>query len=280
MERLKPLNDFIFKKIFGEEESKDTLIAFLNATLDLKERRKLATLQIIGPAEVSGELITDKTSRLDVLAETEDGTRLNIEVQLTNQKNMERRTLFYWGRLFLQGVSRNEDYRELNKVITINILDFEFLEIGKYHSKFHLWEDNIKDYMLTDMVEIHFIEMPKFRRLREKNLKENPLHRWLTFFEQELPEEVLELIKNDMAIKRAEEKLEYLSSDPVTRALYQAREDSARERANLINTGKEERSIEIAKSALKKGLDIPLVVEITGLDEDTVKQLHKDVFDN
>ena len=33
MERLRPLNDFIFKKLFGEPESKENLRAFLNAIL-------------------------------------------------------------------------------------------------------------------------------------------------------------------------------------------------------------------------------------------------------
>ena len=41
MERLKPLNDFIFKKTFGEEETKDNLIALLNAILSKKDRDKL-----------------------------------------------------------------------------------------------------------------------------------------------------------------------------------------------------------------------------------------------
>ncbi|WP_422388901.1 PD-(D/E)XK nuclease family transposase [Helicovermis profundi] len=36
MERLRPLNDFVFKKLFGEEDVLDNLIAFLNAVLDRK----------------------------------------------------------------------------------------------------------------------------------------------------------------------------------------------------------------------------------------------------
>jgi len=38
MKRLKPLNDYIFKKLFGENEVKDNLAAFLNAVLDRKVR--------------------------------------------------------------------------------------------------------------------------------------------------------------------------------------------------------------------------------------------------
>lgn len=41
MQRLNPLNDYIFKRIMGEEESKDNLIAFLNAVLDADDRKNL-----------------------------------------------------------------------------------------------------------------------------------------------------------------------------------------------------------------------------------------------
>ncbi len=37
--------------------------------------------------------------------------------------------------------------------LTINILDSEFLGTNHYHSSIHLWEDEQKDYMLTDLVE-------------------------------------------------------------------------------------------------------------------------------
>ncbi|NTV78217.1 MAG: hypothetical protein HGA25_03505, partial [Clostridiales bacterium] len=40
--------------------------------------------------------------------------------------------------------------------------------------------------------------------------------------------------------RNAEEKIEYLSSDPKTLALYKARESSLRERANMISSAQEE----------------------------------------
>ncbi|HEY8890503.1 MAG TPA: PD-(D/E)XK nuclease family transposase, partial [Clostridium sp.] len=61
----------------------------------------------------------------------------------------------------------------------------------KFHTTFHLWEDGVKDYMLTDVVEIHFIEMEKFRKLRNKNLKEDKLQRWLSFFREDISKQKL-----------------------------------------------------------------------------------------
>ena len=256
--RLKPINDFIFKKVFGEEESKDSLISFLNAVLNLKDEKKLATIEIIENKELISELIENKTSRLDVRARTADGTQLNIEVQLTDQKNMDKRTLFYWGKMFIDGIKKGQDYINLCKVITINILDFNFLDINKFHSTFHLREDSCKDFMLTDLVEIHFIELPKFRAHREKNFREDPLHRWLSFLEEDIPDDILkELIEMDSSIKKAEERLEYLSSDPSTIELYKKREESEHEKANMISSakpdGRLEGKIEASFGSYKRG---------------------------
>lgn len=273
MERLKPLNDFIFKKIFGEKDAEPILIAFLNAVLNRTQKEELVEIEIIENKELTKELIEDKTGRIDVRARTSRGEQIDIEVQLTNQDNMEKRTLFYWGKLYLEGIKQGEDYTKLSKVITINLLDFRFLETKNYHSSFHLWEDKEKDYMLTDLVEVHFIELPKFRELNGKNYKEESLHRWLTFLEKDVSYDILkELMQMEPAIKMAEEKLDFLSSDPTTIELYKARENSAHEKANLISTGERKAKIEVAKAlmdilddttiSLKTGLTIEEVIKI------------------
>ena len=234
------------------------------------------TLEIIDNKELTRELINDKTAILDVRAKTEDGTQIDIEVQLTNQHNMDKRTLFYWGKLFNEKIAKGEDYKNLKKVITINILDFDYINLDKFHTKFHLWEDEEKDYMLTDLVEIHFIEVSKFNRLEKKNLKQDRLQRWLTFFNNDISEEKLkELMNMDTDIKRAEERLDYLSSDEKTIEIYKAREKSLHERANMINSAKDEGKIEVIKNALKEGLGLDIISKITGKSIDEIKEIKK-----
>lgn len=279
MERLNPLNDYIFKRLMGEEESKENLIAFLNAVLNSNDQKKLVSLELLdNNTELIKEMISDKTGRLDVKARTADGMQIDIEVQLNNQYNMDKRTLFYWGKLFLEGIKQGEDYIKLTKVITVNILDFDFLDIAKFHSIYHLWEDGEEDYLLTDLIEVHFIELPKFKRFTQKDLRGNPLHRWLKFFDKMLSEEELkELMVMDSAIERAEKKLEYLSSDEETLALYRAREDSAHERANLIYTGKMERTIEVAKKMMAENLSEDIIVKITGLPVEQIRKIKSEL---
>jgi predicted transposase/invertase (TIGR01784 family) len=85
----------------------------------------------------------------------------------------------------------------------------------------------------------------------------------------------------DSAIKRAEQRLEYISSDEDALALYRVREDSAHEHANLIYTGKmegieigiEERTIQIAKNMLSENMSLELIARITGLSMEEIKAL-------
>jgi predicted transposase/invertase (TIGR01784 family) len=87
LERLKPLNDFIFKKTFGEKGDEEQLLSLLNAILKRTENNKLMSIEIIEGKTITAEIIGDKTSILDVRAVTFDGTKINIEVQLLSHNS-------------------------------------------------------------------------------------------------------------------------------------------------------------------------------------------------
>ena len=82
-------------------------------------------------------------------------------------------------REFTGGLAKGGDYSLLSNVIAINIANFEAVAIDDFHSVFHLWEDTHRDCLLTDALEIHFIDMKKFNSLPDKDIMNNSLHRWL-----------------------------------------------------------------------------------------------------
>lgn len=52
-------------------------------------------------------------------------------------------------------------YKQLHPVIAINIMNFDLFDQSElFHSTYHLYEDTEKT-MLTDVMEFHFIEIPK-----------------------------------------------------------------------------------------------------------------------
>ena len=68
MRKVKPLNDFIFKKIFGEKGNEDILIAFINAVLKRTKKEQIVEVEIIDNKQLTKELILDKTGIIDVRA--------------------------------------------------------------------------------------------------------------------------------------------------------------------------------------------------------------------
>ena len=129
------------------------------------------------------------------------------------------------------------------------------------------------------MLKISSIELHKFKRLQNKNYRENPLQRWLAFLETDVSKNMLEeLMHMEPAIRIAEEKLDYLSSDPHTIELYKARENSAHEKANIYSSGKEqgerEAQFKIAKALLDVLNDDTIAIK-TGLNIDEVRKLRE-----
>lgn len=282
MRKVKPLNDFIFKKVFGEKGNEDILISFINAVLKRTNKEPIVEIEIIDNKQLTKEVINDKTGIIDVRALTAKGENVDIEVQLTDQGNMDKRTLFYWGKMYLENIKQGEDYTSLEKVIAINILDFDYLKTESYQSSFHLWEDIEKNYMLTDMVEIHFLELPKFRRKKNKNYKDSAIERWLAFLEKDIPETTLrELMDLEPAIEKAEKRIEYLSSDEETMNTYWERERSLHERANMINSAEQRGDLNRAKigirNMLEKGMDKKDISEILEVDIPLIEEVSKEM---
>jgi len=96
------------------------------------------------------------------LAVLSDGTKVNIEVQLGNQRNMDRRSLYYWSKVYFESLNEGHDYLELPNVIAINIIDFDFLPGGNVHTYFNLREAENPSLILSGALEIHFINMVKW----------------------------------------------------------------------------------------------------------------------
>ena len=72
---LSPKVDFVFKKIFGNENHPNILISFLNAVMKPKDLIKTVEIR---NSDIEKEHIEDKYSRLDIKAITNNGEHINI----------------------------------------------------------------------------------------------------------------------------------------------------------------------------------------------------------
>jgi predicted transposase/invertase (TIGR01784 family) len=245
-------------------------MAFLNAVLERTGKNNLKSVTILPHKDIPAEVIGGKASKLDVLAELADGTRVNIEVQIKNYYNIEKRTLYYWSLKFTRDFKAGDDYANLAPVITINIIDFNyFKDIDDFHTSFHLYEDKNKDVKLTDECEIHFIEMPKFRKLQREGKLElkNPLHRWLVYFDK------YKVVNMDSAIRQVQSVMDRIQSSPEMMRTYEQYEKAASDWTSGINGAKQQRSWEIAKKFKTMGISPEQISEGTGLSVSEIQKL-------
>ncbi len=228
--RLNPLNDFVFKQYMGTEEYKVCLLSFLNAVLyGTTLKKKITEAEIVENLELPKETLEGKFSRLDVRAKLPDGTQINIEVQILKEGNMVLRSQYYNGRMFVSGINKGDGYDTLRKVISINILDFDLHEYPEFHISSRFRVDQHPENILSEAQEIHFIELKKFLRGNQCD-RNNPLHRWLKFFDRNLKEDELEeLIQMDGAIAAAEERTRKVASSEEEMRYYEALEDARRD---------------------------------------------------
>ena len=247
---LNPKVDFVFKKIFGSEDSKSVLISFLNATLKPKEEIVSVDLK---NTDIEKEYVKDKFSRLDVKATTNKNETINIEIQLKDEHNMIQRTLYYWSKLYEEQIGEGDFYNKLNRTVCINILNFKYLKNDRFHNVYRLKEIET-DEELTDIEEIHFIEIPK---LREINLKEEKdmLKVWIEFLRDPESEVIRSVEMNNEEIRRAKDKLYKLSQDEKERELYFIREKSIKDEASALYNAEQKGIEKGIEQGMKEGLE-------------------------
>ena len=224
------------------------------------------------------DIIDGKSCVLDILAVLQDETKVNIEVQLKNQHNMDRRSLFYWSKVYSESMKEGEDYRELPNVIAINIVDFNFPPGGDFHTRFRLREDTDTSLILSPALEIHCINMVQWRKLKEKDVRNNPLHRWMARFDESSPLELIEeAAEMDSAIMAANDKLENVMQDEQSRRHYWKREMARRDQRGQLqyarDEGLAEGKLEIALNFKKMGLSVAQIAEGTGLSIEVIEKL-------
>ena len=224
-------NDYAFKRIFGSEEGKEALISFLNAVFKLPPEREITAVDLLD-REIDPAFLLDRGARLDVLARTGAGTLINIEIQVANQYNIDKRTMFYWAGLYHGQLTSGQRFGDLRKTVTINILGFDwFRGRDRYHHVFHVREDETGQ-LLSDDLEIHFLELEKIKSLRRR--PKDRLEAWMMYLNN-LEGEAMEVIAvENPGIKKALTIEQIFLKSKKERRLYELREKATRDELSML----------------------------------------------
>jgi len=293
-EIIPPKIDFVFKHIFGNEKHKQVLVSFLSAVLRVS-KEELEGLEILN-SELIKNHKKDKKGVLDVRVKTKDEKEIDIEVQILDSGYMAERTLFYWSKMYTGQIEAGGKYTDLKKCITINIVDFNVTPLKKLNSTFHIYEDETS-YKLTDVLEIHFLELKKLYDKEVPRDENDPLVMWMEFIDGN--KEVIDVLsKKNEDINYAYNLLKIISKDKKARMEYEAKMAAIRDEMTRLHVaeqkgreegieigikkgrmeGKIEGKKEVAERMLRKGIDVETVAEITGLQITDIEEIRKNML--
>ena len=285
------ITDTVFKFLFGTEENKEFLQDLLIAILGMK-REDLEELTYQN-TELLPNVLSEKKNYLDIRIKLKTGEEIDIEIQRFHSADILDRFLYYWANMFTKQLKIGQKYKDLNKCICINILEFKLSEFDDCHLTYHIYDDKYKT-IFSDLLEIHLLELPKTDELQEMNKE---LYQWLKFIQSNSRREMKGMSKTSPMLEKAIARLETFNQDDdayldavkeyfyrldeanymeysekrgLERGLAQGRLEGRRE-GKL--EGVQEASVEIAKNLKVNNSPIALIVKVTGLSEEEVERL-------
>ena len=184
--------------------------------------------------------------------------------------------------MYNKNIRVGQDYGKLEKSIAILITDYELKslkEIKKYITKWNIREEEYQKIILTDVMEIYIIELPKFEKYKEKT--DNKLNLWVSFIENP---EVVNMEENK-EITKAKKVLEEISQDEHERYLAELREKYIMDKKAIedagydkgleagIKQGIKEQTRLIAKNMKEQNVNINIIIKTTGLTKEEIEEL-------
>ena len=274
---ISPTSDIFIKYLFGmdTEESNQLVLSFINAVLEDADFQPVVRIIQKNPFNYK-EFKSDKLSVLDIQVEDEKGKVYNVEVQGSADTSFQNRALYYWSKLYTSQLEEADKYKRLLPVISINILDFELLpELPGFHNFFLIAEGRDREYVLSDHLLIHFLEIPK---LKESG-SSSKIGKWMLYLKTEgRNSKMLKiLLKEDNDLQKAHDKYEKFTSDKELRFQAISREKFLRDQLSregaAHDAGVYEKSLEAARVLKESDVSMDIILKSTGLTVEEIENL-------
>ena len=273
---LNPYSDFGFKKLFGEEASKELLVDFLNQLLP--PHHQIAELNFKN-SENTADTTDDRKSIFDVYCESVTGERFIVEMQNTKMEFFKDRSLFY--SLFPirnQSKKGRWDFKLL-PVYFIAILNFKGDDHGDHKFRRDVCLKDQDGDVFYDKLHFKFLQMPLFNK--QEHELETHFDKWVYFLKNLESFDHIPAILNEPIFQKGFDiaEVSHLSSDQYDVYLKsvlafnesQATLDTAFSEGKI--EGETAKAIEVAKTMLEEDFDISTVAKITKLTLQEIEAL-------
>ena len=280
---LDPKSDVVFKKVFGEHPH--ILISFLNAVLPLSSDRHIVELSYL-PSEQVPSIPEFKRTIADVKCKDAQGRVFIVEMQMNWTDSFKQRLLFGTSQAVVKQLEKGNEYKFLQPVYGLGLVaEIYEKETPDWYHHYQLVKKGNSD--VIEHLQLIFIELPKFP-IHSQNEKKLRLL-WLRFLREidektrTVSQELLAIPEIAQAVALSEES----AYTPGELEVYESYWDSVRREKSFIADsyakgiaegevkGRMNEKREIAKTLLKQGVSIEIVMVSTGLMRDEIEIIVK-----
>ena len=270
-------NDIAFRKIFGNENKKISLISFLNAVINLPENNLIVDVDILNPYQLP-KLAGGKSTIVDVKAKDKKGNTFIVEMQVSEPEFFQKRILYYTSQSYVGQIHKGSEYDKLQPVYFIGILEFKVGNNPNYISCHRVIDVETGEHIVRD-VEFNFIELPKFEK--EINEMKTNIDQWTYFIKNAENLDVIPENVTDEGLKEA-----YMEADKHNWSQqelddYERAEIKERDEIGIVNLivkkaekkAQKQRDLEIGKVMKDNNEPIDKIVKFTGLTKEEIEKL-------
>jgi predicted transposase/invertase (TIGR01784 family) len=270
-------NDIAFRKIFGNESRKKSLISFLNAVIDLPKNQPITDVDILNPYQF-GKLSGGKSTIVDVKAKDDKGNTFIVEMQIAEFDFFHKRILYYTSQSYVSQIPKGVEYNKLQPVYFIGILEFEIGQNPNYFSRHKVLDVETNEQVIQD-VEFNFIELPKFDKTIDQ--LETSIDQWTYFIKNAenltlIPESVKDEGLKEAYTEANEQNWTKEELEDYQRASIKERDEIGRiEFAEKKAEKKAEKrlKLEMGRSMKAEGEPVEKIIKYTGLTEEEIENL-------
>lgn len=268
-----PRGDTIFKSIFGDERNVNILSAFLRHVFEQSPVKvEFSELIIINP-DLPVESKDERSSTVDVLAKTEDGRLIDVEIQIADHHDMIKRSVYYASKMISKQVHKDGDkknrYLNIKSSIVISIVDFKIFEDDNIYFNPLVLYNLATNEVATDVELIYILELPKI----PPNDDNKKLWTWLKFLKSNTVEEAESLKNKIPEVDQAMNIYKKYMSDEEYKDYIETRELMAEmDKNEYYFEGQTQKAIEDVIAFAKTGMSLTQICQTLNVDENIKSQ--------
>lgn len=258
-------NHYAFSSVFTHDL--EVTREFISALIG----KPISKVVIADREKVMEEVFAGKGIRFDVYLKDAEGESFDLELQISDERNIEKRVRYYQSILTADALSKGERYRDLKDSYVIFIcVGNDPIGLGKTVYEIENTIVSASNRLFKDGMHSYIFNFSPVREASNDQVIEEMAN---YFYNDDVTGRLSERI--DEIVRELNENVTWrekvMTWEQEKEALAEIYFEKGKTRG--INEGLAQGKTEIALAMLRKGFDVSVVKELTGLDEGDIRKL-------